>query len=224
MCKENNIAVIFDLDGTILDNKHFHIKAWVKFLNNHGVNITEKEFESKGFGGSNKEYLSYFLKREISDEDDIRLGEEKEKIYRQIYDSSFKPVNGFYDLVRELSTNNIKLALATMAPKSNVDFTLKRFDEKNIFNVVVDYYMVKNGKPNPDIYLKASELLNIKPEKCIVIEDSFIGIEAAKRANMKVVGIETYHSASELKDADLTIKDFTELEVNDLIKLIELSS
>ncbi|MFC2137026.1 HAD family hydrolase [Bacteroidota bacterium] len=217
----NNIAVIFDLDGTILDNKHFHIKAWVEFLNTQGISITIEDFTNKGFGGSNKEYLSYFLKREISDEDDKILGELKEKIYREIYAPQFKPINGFNELIDNLKKNKIKIAMATMAPKSNVDFTLNKLKNPEIFDAIIDYYMVKNGKPHPDIYLKASELLNIQPENCIVIEDSFIGIESAKNANMKVIGIETYHSAKELKDADFTIKDFTELRIEDVLKLVQ---
>jgi len=215
-----NIAVIFDLDGTIIDNKNYHIQAWVKFLNTQGVIITKEEFENRGFGGSNKEYLSYFLNKDISDEEDFRLGEQKEQIYRDLYNSSFKPINGFYELIENLKKSTIKIAMATMAPKSNVDFTLKKLKNPEIFDVIVNYYMIKNGKPHPDIYIKASELLNTEPENCIVIEDSFIGIESAKRANMKVVGIETYHSKQELKDADFTIKDFTALKINNLIKLI----
>lgn len=215
------LAIIFDLDGTILDNKHFHIRAWAKFLNSKGVKITEDEFERKGFGGTNKEYLSFFLKRNISDGDDYILGEEKEQMYRDLYEPFFQPIKGFYNCINNLKSNNIKLAMATMAPKSNVEFTLKRFENPDIFDVIVDYYMIKNGKPDPEIYLKAAELLGLEPDKCIVVEDSFIGIESARRANMKVVGIETYHSANELKDADITIKDYNELTIEKIENLFK---
>lgn len=221
MVNRNEIAVIFDLDGTIVDNKKFHIKAWVEFCRRHGVFITEEDFEKKGFGGSNKDYLREFLNMEISDEDDFRLGEEKEQIYRKLYTPYLKPIKGVIEFIKALKNSNIKTAIASMAPTSNVIFVLNELKIKEDFDVIVDYYQVKKGKPDPEIFLKAVEKLNISPKKCVIIEDSKTGIKAGKNAGMKVIGVETYHNGIELKEADVTIKNFTEISINQIYKLFE---
>ncbi len=221
MSNKNEIAVIFDLDGTIVDNKKFHIKAWVEFCRRHGVIITEEEFENIGFGGTNKDYLKEFLNIEISDEDDFRLGEEKEQIYRELYTPYLKPINGVIEFIKSLKNNSIKTAIASMAPLSNVQFVLNKLKIQKYFDVVIDYYRVKKGKPNPEIFFNTAERLNILPENCVVIEDSKIGLKAGKNAGMKVIGIKTYHTSIELNEADITIKDFTELSIDRICKLFE---
>lgn len=219
MTKEKQIAVILDLDGTMVDNKFYHIKAWIEFCRRHGIEMTMEEFERKGFGGSNRDYLSQFLNRTISDKEDYRLGEEKEQIYRELYQPFLKPINGLEEFLKELKYNNVKTAIATMAPMSNVKFVIDNLLIGGYFDEIVDYYQVKKGKPDPEIFIKASERLQVHPEDCIVIEDSFFGIRAALNAGMKVIGITTYHTNEELEEAHQTIHDFTELDVSKLYRI-----
>jgi beta-phosphoglucomutase len=221
MIRKNKIAVIFDLDGTIVDNKQYHIKAWVEFCRRYGVSMTEEQFENKGFGRSNKDYLSEFLQTEISDKDDFRYGEEKEQIYRELYAPYIKPINGAIEFIKLVKYNSYKTAIASMAPLSNIQFVLNKLKINGYFDVIIDYYQVKKGKPDPEIFLKAARNLRIAPSDCVVIEDSIIGIQAAKNAGTKVIGIETYHDKNELEMADITIKDFTEISSDQINKLFK---
>lgn len=219
MIRNKDIAILFDLDGTMVDNKFYHKKAWVEFCKRHGVEMTMEKFEKKGFGGSNKDYLSAFLNIDVTDEDDFRLGEEKEQLYRELYKPHIEPINGLVSFIELLYRNDIDMAIATMAPLSNVEFIISKLNIEKYFKVIVDYYQVKNGKPDPEIFLKTAQKLSISPQNCVVIEDSSFGITAAKKAGMKIIGIRTYHTSEEMKDADLTIKDYSELNIETIKNL-----
>ena len=119
-----------------------------------------------------------------------------------------------------LKSSGIKIALATSAPSVNVKFTLAKTGLRKYFKIIIDAKGVKRGKPYPDIFLKAAKNLKTKPSRCIIFEDTFHGIEAAKRAGMKVIAVATSHSAKEISHADLVIKDFSQIAMEELSKLI----
>jgi beta-phosphoglucomutase family hydrolase len=219
----NNSAVIFDMDGVLVDNKHIHRKAWVEFCRRHNHPIKEEDFDNIGFGKTNREYLSLFFNREVSENEANKLGEEKERIYRQLIEKEIEPVKGLIPLLRKIKNEyGFKTAVASSAPRTNIDFVLENLKITSYFDVLVDESMVHEGKPNPDIYVKAAQLLEVMPEKSLVFEDSLFGVEAALRAGMIVVALTTSHNKKELSEFSVkkVIKDFTEIQLEEVRDLL----
>ncbi len=203
-------AAIFDMDGVIVNNHHYHVKAWREFCAIKNIPFNEQEFRAKYFGKNNHDILTGLLNKEISEEEVIQLGEAKEELYRKIYQPYIKPVEGLKKLMKSLKNAKSVIALATSARKPNLDFVMNSLQIEHYFDALVDASMVKRSKPDPEIFLKAACLLGVKPQDCVVFEDSVSGINAAKTAGMKVVALLTTHNRSELPDASLFVKDFTD--------------
>jgi len=208
--KGQTLAVIFDMDGVIVDNMEYHKKAWGIFLKKYAPDIDVEEF-SEHFGKVNKDLLKIVFQREVSDEEESRFGEEKEALYREIYAEDVAPTGGLVDFLQELRENSVKTAVASAAPKVNVDFVFEKTGLRQYFDVSIDANDVTRGKPDPEIYLKAAEKLNCPPEACLVFEDSVPGIQAGRNAGMRVIGVATSHPADKLKDTEFVIRDFTEI-------------
>lgn len=208
---KNFNGFIFDMDGVIVDNYLYHIDAWGEFCKRHGLNFKAEEFTREYFGKNNADILQGLYGKTLSGSEIDMLGEEKEAIYRELYQPYIKPLDGLVDFMRALKTQRGKIAIASSAPQSNISFIVEKTGIKEFVDVSVNGNMVKLGKPNPDIFLKAAEFLHIQPEKCLVFEDSFSGIQAAMNAGMQVVAIATTHKKEE-HDATLTIiSNFKEL-------------
>jgi beta-phosphoglucomutase family hydrolase len=207
------IAVIFDMDGVLVDNAHFHERAFAEYFSKFGITLAPEMF-----GRGNEELMAELFPNE-SKERHRELATGKEAYYRQIYEPHIKPVAGLVELLKKLKKNNIPIAVGSSAPVENIDFVLDKLQIRNYFDVVVVAAMVQKAKPAPDIYLKAAELLNIRPEKCLVFEDALAGIAAARSAKMKVVGLATSLTKERLSETDRIINDFTEITV-DIIKQI----
>jgi beta-phosphoglucomutase len=148
-----------------------------------------------------------------------KLLNEKEELYRELYAPFVTPVNGLVNILTGLKKAGINMAMATSATVEDVDFILSRIPIRNDFNAVVNSTMVSKPKPNPQIFLKAAEMLGVPAARCVVFEDSLAGIKAANAAGMKVVAITTGHTANELHPVDLVINDYTELNVQQLAAL-----
>lgn len=206
-------AVIFDMDGVIVDNMEYHKRAWAIFLEKHAPDIELEEF-SRHFGKVNRDLLKIVFKREITAEEESRFGEEKETIYREIYADHIVPLSGLLDFLDSLKENSVKTAVATAAPRVNMDFVFEKTGLRKYFDVLIDATEVTRGKPDPEIYLKAAQRLGCLPDSCLVFEDSFPGVQAARRAGMKVVVLATSHPAESLKGAERVIKDFTEISLD----------
>jgi len=124
------------------------------------------------------------------------------------------------NLLQEFKKNNVHCAVATSSLRWRTEKILDLLNIKSFFHVLVTADDIKNHKPAPDVFLEVANKLNINPERCVVIEDAVNGIDAAKNARMKTIGLITkYHSADELKHADIVIKDFYELNVEKIKKL-----
>ncbi len=208
--KGQKSAVIFDMDGVIVDNMKYHKRAWEVFLKKYAPDMDVEEF-SNHFGKVNKDLLKIVFQREVSDEEVSRFGDEKEALYRELYAEDVAPTSGLVDFLQELRENSVKTAVASAAPKVNVDFVFEKTGLRPYFDVSTDANDVTRGKPDPEIYLKTAEKLDCPPEACLVFEDSVPGIQAGRNAGMKVIGVATSHPADKLKDTEFVIKDFTEI-------------
>lgn len=209
-------AVIFDMDGTMVDNMSFHQQAWRAFVKKYGKNLSDDEMKQRIFGRDNRSALTYIFGDSISDEDIKKYGDEKEVIYRELYKPHLKPVPNLIDFIDMLNKRGVDLAIATSANKENADFILNGLGIKDYFKVVIDADMVSVGKPAPDIYLKAAKELGVDAGSCIVLEDSMSGIESGKSAGMKVIAITVTHNREELSNADVVADDFIEIDEKDL--------
>ena len=212
-------AVIFDMDGVLVDNSSYHVRAWNLFLKSKGI-VFNDDMKKKVFGATNREHLEIFFKRKLTDEEVLLFEEIKEQIYRDIYKPEIKPVKGLISFLELLAENKIPIALATSAPKVNIDFVLEKTGTSKFFRKIFDASSVTIGKPNPEIYLKAIASLKIPALNCIVIEDSVNGILAAKAAGAKVIGITTTHQSVELPPVNYIINDFDQLTISALKKLL----
>lgn len=209
-----SFALIFDMDGVIVDNVSLHETAWLEFCRKHQIDITAKLFREQLFGKSNKGTLKTLLGKEISNSELQRYVEEKESLYRQLAENQLKPLKGLMHFLQEVKKHNVKTAVASSAPVENISFTLLETNIGNYFDVITSADEIENGKPNPEIFIKTAAKLNFTPGQCLVFEDSFPGIEAAKRAGMKVVGVATTHSLYKLPHTDLNIVDFSKIDID----------
>jgi len=214
-------AVIFDMDGVIVDSNPYHKEAWLQFAEKHNVELKEEEVPEKIFGKTNTNALRDVFGKDFTPEENEQLGEEKEAIYRDLHAKDLEPITGLRDFLKMLKQHEIPTAVATNAPLSNVEFIMEKTGLRKYFDVVIDAGEVENGKPDPEIYLKSAEKLGMPAEQCIVMEDSVPGVEAGVRAGMKVVGITTTHSKDELDKTDLVIDEYEELTYERLAALLD---
>lgn len=203
-------AFIFDMDGTIVDNMAFHTRSWVAFFQRRGQEIDPDEFFRRTAGRQGKEIMRMYVGDGISDEENARLNEEKEEVYRELYAPHRATIGGFNELVGQAKARGVKLAVATSAPTANIDFTLDGLDLRRHFDVVVGAADVARGKPEPDAFLLAAQRCGAAPAECIVFEDAPMGVEAARRAGMRCVVLATTLPADAFADFDNVIHIVTE--------------
>jgi beta-phosphoglucomutase len=215
-----DFSVIFDMDGVIIDNCPYHFEAWKRFSLRHGVVFDETSFKDKLFGRTNPDILEGLFGKPLPPVLAASFADEKEALYRTIYTGHVRPAAGLKRLLKSLKMCGVSTAVATAAPRVNLDFALKETRLRPWFDVLADIGMVDRGKPAPDLYLKAAELLGRRPGSCVAVEDSFPGITSALAAGMKVVGMTTTHPAEELGRAHIVIADFRKITAADLASLI----
>jgi len=207
-------AVLFDMDGVVVDNLPYHVDAWLLFCERHGIPLTREVFYKELNGMNSKDTFEWFYKKAMSRAEVEVLEEEKELLYRGFYKDHMKPATGLLPFLKALRANGIKTALATSAGPGNIDFIVDGLGIRDQFDAIIGGAEVSKGKPDPEIYLKAADMVGIQPSDCWVIEDSLQGIAAGLHAGMRVVGITTSHSSTELAHTDLVAADFIDLFEN----------
>lgn len=209
-------AVIFDLDGTLIDNNSYHIDAFRAFYQKIGKPFSLDEYKQHINGRMNKEIFNYIFNTSLSSEKIEAYTNEKESLYRELYAQHIKPVNGLIDFLNELEAAKIPKAVATSGIIPNINFMFEHIPIRKYFLAVVDSSQITHGKPHPEIFLTTASKLNVPPSACIAFEDSFAGVRSAKDAGMKVVALTTTHTAEELKVADIIINDYSEISLTKL--------
>jgi beta-phosphoglucomutase len=217
---ESPFALLFDMDGVLVDSNPYHKIALVQFCKERGIVLTEEELKSKIYGRTNRDWITNVFGN-VGEEMLAEYTEGKESLFREIYKEYIKPVEGLRAFLNVLDAAKVPRALATSAPTANVEFTLGRLGLETYFPVRLDDRHVSIGKPHPDIYLKAAAALGYEPARCVVFEDSLAGIEAGLKAGAKVVGITTTHKKEELSMCHRVISDFSALTPSDFLPLFE---
>ncbi len=211
-----NYAFIFDMDGVLIDSNPFHKIALQQFCKQHGHDLNEAQLREKIYGRTNKDWLRNLF-GDIDKNLLLQYADEKEALFRELYKKDIRPLDGLIPFLSKLKEGGIPRAIATSAPRENVDFTLQYADMGGFFETILDESFVSRGKPDPEIYLKSAKALGFDPANCIVFEDSLSGIEAGKAAGCKVVGVTTTHSPEELSKTDFIIDNFIGITPQSLI-------
>lgn len=213
-------AVIFDMDGVICDTNPYHAKAFERFFDKYAIPYTKKEFEDHMYGKHNSYIMSYFFKRKIEGAELKQLEEEKESLFRKLYQREVVTLPNYLSFLNNLRSVGFKTAVATSAPRANLDLIINTLQIADKMDSVLASEDVVQHKPDPEVYLKSAAKLEVAPSACIVFEDSFSGVTAALNAGMKVVGVLSSHSKEELPPCSFYIKDYYEINTEKVIRLL----
>ncbi len=201
-------AVLWDLDGTLVDSEEHHWRAWRETMAAEGVSLTREQFLAS-FGQRNDAILCEWLKERATAEAIRRIGDAKEACYRRLVRApGLVPAPGAAEWVRRLHEEHWAQAVASSAPRLNVETVLEVTGLAPYFAATVAAEDVRHGKPDPEVFLVAAERLGVPPERCVVVEDAPAGIEAARRAGMRTIGLSRGNCALA---ADLVVRSLEEL-------------
>lgn len=204
-------AVLFDMDGVLMNTNPFHRRAWRRFCRELGRRVSEKELRRRVFGWRTEEGIVNLWGLR-GDEARIReMAARKEEIFRALVAGHIEPIRGLEGFLSRARASGLSLGLATSACRQNVELILERLGVGGFFGAIVLAEEVGPGKPHPAVFLTAARQLGVKEERCLVIEDSISGVAAAKRAAMACAALTTTHRAAELVEAgaDIVCRDFT---------------
>jgi beta-phosphoglucomutase family hydrolase len=216
-------ALIFDMDGTLVDSMPYHEKAWDLMMPELGVRVDRFEFFTWSAGLTNKEIFPRLLERDITADELAQLAGRKEALYRESYREAMQVMPGAIDLLTRARAQGVKTALGTAAPPENIELVIGGMNLYDHFPVIVGGADVKNGKPDPEIFLRCAEKMGIAPKRCLVFEDTPAGIEAAYRAGMRCVAITTTLNTAQVRALPnishliAAIADFSASEVTALL-------
>jgi beta-phosphoglucomutase len=199
------LAFIFDMDGVLVDSTPVHLEAWRVYNRRFGLETTDAMQEHM-LGWRNDDIVRGFFGEGLPPAEVAARGAAKEELYRQMIGERIDEilVPGLRQFLERY--RDVPMGLATNAERENIDFVLDRARLRPYFRAVVDGHDVRNPKPDPEIYLKTSKLLKTSPENCIVFEDSYTGVDAARAAGMRVVGVSTTYE--NLPGSTITIDNF----------------
>jgi len=213
-------GVIFDVDGVIVASGPPHRDSWRRLAAEVHVPMSD-EFFARTFGQTNKDILEALFGRALPDEEWRTLGDRKEALYLEIIRRNVPAMPGAVELVEALHGDGARLAVGSSGPPENIELCLRAMGIRRYFGVVVTGDDVTRGKPDPQVFLLASERLGIAPGLCVVVEDAVIGVEAAKRAGMRAVALTSSHPRDAFARADLVVDSLTELTPELLCGLID---
>jgi beta-phosphoglucomutase len=182
-------AVLWDLDGTLADSREYHWQAWRDTMASLGVVLTEAQFAAS-FGQRNDRILATWVGDVLPAAEVQRVGDEKEALYRRlIRQAGIQPLRGAAEWVRALAARGWRQAIASSAPRENVVVMADALGFIGLIDAFVGAEDVRAGKPAPDVFLRAAELVGVPPERCVVVEDAEAGVAAARRAGMRAIGV-----------------------------------
>lgn len=196
-------AVIFDVDGVLLDTVPYHFQAWKQLFDKQNIPFTNDDYITKVNGLPRLVGIANIMP--YADQQTIQqLAEEKQRYLTQMFlQRPPKPLPGVISLFNKLKKKGIKLAAASSS--KNAPFLLKQAQLTDFFSVIISGSDFSKSKPDPELFLLAGKKLKIKPQQCLVIEDASIGIQAAKNGHMKTIGLLSSNDASIVNLADFTI-------------------
>jgi beta-phosphoglucomutase len=214
-------ALIFDLNGTMINDMEFHIRAWTDILNSDmKAGLSPEQVRSQMYGKNSELLIRVFGKDHFSEEEMEHWSIEKEKRYQKAYLPHLRLIDGLEDLLKKAFEKKIPMAIGSAAIPFNIDFVLDQLDIRKYFSAVVSADDVAISKPHPETFLKAAGLLHAEPADCLVFEDAPKGVEAASNAGMPCVVLTTMHNRNDFPQSGHVlafIKDYTDPFIRSLI-------
>ena len=201
-------AVLWDLDGVLVDTTAFHFQAWREFMGELGRPLSEQDFR-RTFGLRNDAILKELL-GDIAPAEVERLSRRKEELFRERAKGRITPVPGAVELARRLERRGTRMGLVSSTPRENIELIVGELGLEGFFQAIVAAEDTERGKPDPEGFLLGAERLGVSPQDCVVIEDAPGGVEAARRAGMRCVGLATTRPREALAEADLVVDSLTE--------------
>jgi HAD superfamily hydrolase (TIGR01509 family) len=184
----NRLAVIFDMDGVLVDSYQTHLASWKRAAAERGLGMTDADF-ARTFGRTSRDIIHLLWPGKCSDEEAALFDVRKEALYREILGEHFPEMDGAGELIGALHAAGFALAVGSSGPPENVELVRGKIGNGGFFTAAVTGAEVKRGKPDPQVFLLAAGKLGIEPAHCAVIEDAPVGVEAARRAGMYSIGL-----------------------------------
>lgn len=200
-------AVLWDMDGTLADSREQHWEAWRRTVEPEGYSVTYQQFLAT-FGWRNDAILGRWMGGKLAPGDVRRIGDAKEALYRELVaEAGIGPLPGAREWVQRLARGGWRQAVASSAPRANVEVLVKALGLREHFGALVAAEDVQQGKPAPEVFLTAATRLGVAPTECVVVEDAAAGIEAARRAGMRCIGV----GAADFAPADVVVGSLADL-------------
>jgi HAD superfamily hydrolase (TIGR01509 family) len=205
------------MDGVISETEHVHIEAEKQTMLRYGVKISSEELHR--YTGATAKFMfeNLIKKYDLNTTFEKIFGEKEELLFRLI-ENDLQPTRGVIELLRRLKRENMKLAIASSSHRRLVRYVLEELNILNLFDSIVSAEDILRSKPDPEIFLKSARNLGVNPGECLVVEDSMLGVAAAKIAGMKVLGYRNPNSGDQdLSKADVVIDDFSDVSLRGLL-------
>lgn len=212
-------AIIFDMDGVLIDSYDAHFASWRRMYGEMGLKYSEADFAAD-FGRTSRDILTRRFGDGLTADRIRELDERKEALFREELRDHFPAMDGAGELIDALFADGFRLAVGSSGPPENIWLCLEKLDRKSKFNAVVTGQDVTRGKPDPQVFLLAAQRLGIGPECCAVVEDAVHGVEAANRAGMKSIGLVGTVTRDKLAGANVIVDQLQELTPEMLRRLI----
>jgi beta-phosphoglucomutase-like phosphatase (HAD superfamily) len=219
-------ALIFDMDGTMIDSMPWHARSWVEFVARHGLKLDVTDILARTTGRTGVECMRELFERDLSDAECQAMVHEKEEIYRAMFSDNFTEVAGFTAFAKAAVARGLKVAVGTAGDKHNIEFAMSRLKMDPLPLAIVGGDEGFAGKPTPEIFVEAARRIGVAPERCIVFEDAPFGIEAARRGGMRAVAVCSTHSAAELAGPHViaAVRDYDELAHSNFLETLDAAA
>jgi HAD superfamily hydrolase (TIGR01509 family) len=217
----NDLAVVFDMDGVLVDSYRAHFESWQAVAVEEGLSVTEEEFAIT-FGRTSREIIAALWGEDrYTLDESVALDDRKEAAFRDIVRDDFPAMPGAVKLLEALAGSGFELAVGSSGPPANIKLVLDRLGCRDLFGATITGMDVTRGKPDPQVFLLAAQRLGIEPPRCAVVEDAPAGVAAANSAGMTSIGLaSTGRERHELCDARLVVDSLNELSPTTIRELI----
>ncbi len=219
-----DLAVLWDMDGTLVDTAELHFQAWDQLMRELSHPFTRADFAAT-FGWRNPEIIHHLFGTRYNDQQIAELGDRKEEIYRSAARKGVVLLPGARPLLEGLHAAGCKQAVGSSAPRANLDLILRLTDTERFFDSVVSMEDTQRGKPDPQVFQVAAGRLGVAPERCVVVEDAVAGVQAAKAGGMKCIAVTFvgHHPEEKLRGAgaDLVVPSLERVSVAAVRRLLE---
>jgi beta-phosphoglucomutase family hydrolase len=216
-------ALIFDMDGTMIDSMPWHAKAWVEYARRRNMEIDVPDLMRRTTGRTAIECVRELMQRDVTDAESAEISQEKERIYRELFAAEFREVAGFSAFAKAAVARGLKIAVGTAGDTHNIEFAMSRLKMNPLPLAIVGGDEGFAGKPTPEIFLEAARRIGVAPERCVVFEDAPFGIEAARRGGMRAVAVCSTHTSAELAGPHViaAVHDYDELAHSNFLETLD---